>query len=106
MREPVLRETNPVPDLLLVVLTLCNVVALVPTTMMGFFVFAAGAAYWSHLSSELASATMLYVSIPLLHIGGLLLTWFNRSWPFEARVVCVLLPLGYLALVASTALGL
>lgn len=106
MSDSILRQTNSFPNLLLVTLTLCNVIALVPSTMMGLFVLAAGVAYWSHPTSELASATMLYVSIPLLHIGGPLLAWFNRSWPSAAKVVCLLLPLAYLGLVARTAFAL
>lgn len=100
MSDPILRETNPFPDLLLVVLTICNVIALLPATIVAVFALAVSAAFWGEPSAKSALTTALLVSLPILHVGGPMLTWFRRGWPFEIRVVCLVLPLVYMALAA------
>ncbi|MCX7357523.1 MAG: hypothetical protein NT015_05190 [Alphaproteobacteria bacterium] len=96
MREPVIRETNPFPDLLLVVLTLCNVIPTAPATIVALWLLAFG--WWAPTALVVALAV---AAIPILHVAGPVMAWSNRSWPFEGRLICVLLPLFYLALVTS-----
>lgn len=106
MSDPILRETNPFPDLLLVVLTLCNVIALVTTTVAGLFLLAMGAGRWlDQFTVESVLGTVLFVAVPILLVVGPVLTWIKRSWPFEMRVAFVVLPLAYLAFVTSLHLG-
>lgn len=106
MSDPILRERNPFSDLLLVVLTLFNVIALVPTTVAGLFLIAMGGGRWlEQFTVESVLGTVLFVAVPILLVVGPVLTWCKRSWPFDVRVVLLVLPLAYLAFVTSPHVG-
>ncbi len=99
--KPALRETNPFPDLLLVVLTLCNLIPLAPATMLALWMLAGGDTGWGEPKVRTVLVTASIAAIPILHVAGPVLAWSNRRWSFEARLICVSLPLGYLALLTS-----
>ncbi len=101
MDKPVLRETNPFPDLLLVTLTLCNLIPIVPATLVALWVLVGGDVGWGEFNVRALLVAASVAAIPILHVAGPVLTWSNRGWPFEARLICVSLPLAYLAIVTS-----
>ena len=100
MSDPSLRATNPFPDLLLVVLTLCNVIALAPTALFALFVLAVVIG-WSGFASEPSWFALMVIVAPILHAAGPLLAWQNRGWRFDLRVICLTAPLGYLILLVA-----
>jgi hypothetical protein len=99
--EPTFRGTNPFPELLLVVLTLSNLVPLAQAGMMALVVLA-GVIGWSGLSFESISMALLVVAAPVFHVVGPLLTWLNRRWRYDLRLILVTAPLLYLALLYGT----
>jgi hypothetical protein len=93
-------ERRSVREIVLVVLALLSALPFPIAVFVALYIAGGADSGWGETPrSEAIATTSLFVMLPVLQIVGPLLgllMW--KSWSYTARLVCVLLPIIYLAL--------